>query len=59
MRDWMAISAALKIDLTDTMRLTLEALDKTMLGLRGLIDWQEEPMSTFAVPEPEHEDAAQ
>jgi hypothetical protein len=49
MRDWLAIAAALKIELGDGSRRTLETLDKTMLGLRGLIDWGEEPAVSVPV----------
>lgn len=48
MRDWKAIAAALKVDLADTAVARLEALEKTLLGLRGLIDWQEEPAVQFS-----------
>jgi hypothetical protein len=44
MRDWMVIAAGLNIELGEGAKRTLEGLDKTMLGLRGLIDWQEEPV---------------
>jgi hypothetical protein len=53
MRDWIATAAGLKIEITETMQKTLEGLDKNMLGLRGLIDWQEEPILHCAVPQPE------
>jgi hypothetical protein len=53
MRDWIATAAGLKIEITEKMQKTLEGLDKNMLGLRGLIDWQEEPILHSAVPQPE------
>jgi hypothetical protein len=53
MRDWKVIATGLQVELTDRMRQSLEELDKTMLGLRGLIDWQEEPIETCHVPRPE------
>lgn len=55
MRDWTTTAAGLEIELTEKMRKTLEGLDKNMLGLRGLIDWQEEPILHCAVPQPEDE----
>jgi hypothetical protein len=60
MRDWIAIAAGLKIELTDGQRQTLETLDRTMLGLRGLIDWGEEPaLSMPALEGAAGEDAAE
>ena len=53
MRDWTTTAAGLKIEITETMLKTLEGLDKNMLGLRGLIDWQEEPILHCSVPQPE------
>jgi hypothetical protein len=53
MRDWTTTAAGLKIEITEQMQKTLEGLDKNMLGLRGLIDWQEEPLLHCAVPQPE------
>ena len=53
MRDWTTTAAGLKIEITENMQKTLEGLDKNMLGLRGLIDWQEEPIQHCAVPQPE------
>jgi hypothetical protein len=54
----MAIAAALKVELGEGARHTLETLDKTMLGLRGLIDWGEEPALTMAVLDPADDEAA-
>jgi len=53
MRDWMTTAAGLKIEITEPMQQTLETLDRNMLGLRGLIDWQEEPIESCIVPPPE------
>jgi hypothetical protein len=53
MRDWTSTAAGLKIEITEGMQKTLEGLDKNMLGLRGLIDWGEEPILLWAAPEPE------
>lgn len=47
MRDWRAIAAALKIELSDVAVARLEGLDRTLLGLRGLVDWKEEPALLF------------
>ena len=44
MRDWTAIAAGLQIELGERAIQTLAGLEKSMLGLRGLIDWQEEPV---------------
>jgi hypothetical protein len=53
MRDWTTIAAGLQIEITENSKKTLETLDKNMLGLRGLIDWQEEPILNCPVPQPE------
>jgi hypothetical protein len=53
MRDWTTTAAGLKIEITEQMQKTLEGLDRNMLGLRGLIDWQEEPIQNCAVPQGE------
>ncbi len=55
MRDWTTTAAGLKIEITEKMLKTLEGLDKNMLGLRGLIDWQEEPILLCTMPAPEDE----
>ncbi|HEY3443963.1 MAG: hypothetical protein IPP47_08820 [Bryobacterales bacterium] len=47
--DWKALAAAQKIEIDDKQRERLEALAKTMLGLRGMIDWSEEPAISFRV----------
>jgi hypothetical protein len=47
--DWKALAAAQKIEISDTQRERLEALAKTMLGLRGMIDWTEQPAISFRV----------
>lgn len=47
--DWKALALAQKIDLSDSGRERLEALARTMLGLRGLVDWSEEPIQSFRV----------
>lgn len=53
MRDWTTTAVGLQIEITEKMQKALEGLDKNMLGLRGLIDWQEEPILHCAVPQPE------
>jgi hypothetical protein len=47
--DWKALAAAQKIEINDTQKERLEALAKTMLGLRGMIDWTEQPAISFRV----------
>ena len=54
--DWKAIAAAQKIDLSDSSIERLEGIAKTLLGLRGLVDWTEEPAQVFHV-EPLEDDA--
>lgn len=49
--DWKALAAAQKLELTEQSVTRLEELSKTMLGLRGMIDWTEEPPQVFEVPE--------
>ena len=47
--DWKALAAAQKIELSDTQQERLETLAKTMLGLRGMIDWSEQLAVSFRV----------
>ena len=47
--DWKALAAAQKIEISDTQTAQLEAIAKTMLGLRGMIDWSEQPAISFRV----------
>lgn len=47
--DWKALAAAQKIEISDTQTAQLEAIAKTMLGLRGMIDWSEQPAIAFRV----------
>ncbi len=49
------MAEAQRIELTETSRERLEALSKTMLGLRGLIDWTEEPGRVYKVEGPAEE----
>jgi hypothetical protein len=46
---------AQKIELTEVSLQRLEALSRTMLGLRGMLDWGEEPAEVFCV-EPAHKE---
>jgi len=45
--DWQKIAEAQKIEISEKQRERLEALGRTMIGLRGLIDWTEEPITVF------------
>ena len=49
--DWQKIAEGHRIEITDKQRERLETLGRTMFGLRGLIDWSEEPIVVFACPE--------
>ncbi len=53
--DWAALAAAQKIELPEASLQRLESLSRTMLGLRGMLDWGEEPAQIFQVdlPQPE------
>lgn len=55
--DWKALAAAQKLELSDQSVARLEELGKTMLGLRGMIDWTEEPAQIFQVVEVSEGDA--
>ena len=50
--DWKALAGAQNIELTEQGLQRLEGLSKTLLGLRGLIDWTEEPAQVFRVEGP-------
>jgi hypothetical protein len=45
--DWRKVAEAHNLEISDPQRERLEALSRTMLGLRGLIDWTEEPVQVF------------
>ena len=49
--DWRKLAEANKVELGDTSIERLEGLSKILLGLRGLIDWKEEPAGSFSVDE--------
>jgi hypothetical protein len=49
--DWRKLAEANKVELSETSLERLEGLSKTLLGLRGLIDWKEEPAGAFSVDE--------
>ena len=53
--DWKAAAEAHKVELPEASLRRLEALSRTMLGLRGMLDWGEEPAEVFRVdlPQPE------
>lgn len=53
--DWKALASAQKIELTEQGLERLEGLSKTLLGLRGLIDWTEEPGQVYRVEGPVEE----
>jgi hypothetical protein len=54
MRDWKTLAEAHEVELTAAACERLAALEKKMLGLRGLIDWMEEPALVFPLArEPE------
>ncbi|MGC4052104.1 MAG: hypothetical protein QM757_22430 [Paludibaculum sp.] len=55
--DWKALAAAQKLELPDQSIARLEELGKTMLGLRGMIDWTEDPAQIFQVLEVDAEPA--
>lgn len=55
--DWKALAEAQGVELSEGGQARLEALAKTMLGLRGLIDWTEEPVEVFRVEGPAEEQA--
>jgi hypothetical protein len=47
--DWKMAAEAQKVELTEASLRRLEALSRTMLGLRGMLDWGEEPAEVFRV----------
>ncbi|GIU79156.1 MAG: hypothetical protein KatS3mg005_2394 [Bryobacteraceae bacterium] len=53
--DWKSIAEAQNVELPEPSLRRLEALSRTMLGLRGMLDWGEEPAEVFRVdlPQPE------
>lgn len=53
--DWKALAAAQNIEISDVQRARLETLAKTMFGLRGMIDWSEQPAISFHVDIAEEE----
>ncbi|MFZ5929463.1 MAG: hypothetical protein ACOYX1_18680 [Acidobacteriota bacterium] len=54
--DWKSIAEGQRVELPEISLQRLEALSRTMLGLRGMLDWGEEPAEVFRVdlaqPEP-------
>lgn len=53
--DWAALAAAQKVELPETSIGRLEELSRAMLGLRGMLDWGEEPAQVFHVDLPQQE----
>lgn len=53
--DWKALAEAQHLDLPDSAIQRLEAISKSLLGLRGLIDWGEEPAPVFQLDAPRPE----
>ncbi len=53
--DWKSIAEGQRVELPEVSLQRLEALSRTMLGLRGMLDWGEEPAEVFRVdlPQPE------
>ncbi len=47
--DWKLIAEAQKVELPEVSLQRLEALSRAMLGLRGMLDWGEEPAEIFRV----------
>ncbi len=47
--DWKSVAEAQKVELPEASLQRLEALSRTMLGLRGMLDWGEEPAEVFRV----------
>jgi hypothetical protein len=45
--DWRKLAEAQKVEISDETLVRLEALSKAMLGMRGLVDWKEEPALSF------------
>jgi len=54
--DWKSAAEAHRVELPEAALRRLEALSRTLLGLRGMLDWGEEPAEVFRVdleePEP-------
>ncbi len=45
--DWQKLAEAQNVELSQPQLQRLESLGRTMAGLRGLIDWTEEPITQF------------
>ena len=45
--DWQKIAEAQKIEISEKQRERLASLGRTIVGLRGLIDWTEQPITIF------------
>jgi hypothetical protein len=51
MADWTQAAEARGIELNETQRQRLEAMEKTITLLSAMIDWKEEPCQYFRVQE--------
>ncbi|MCS7043295.1 MAG: hypothetical protein N2036_08195 [Bryobacteraceae bacterium] len=54
--DWKALAEAHRVELPEAALERLRDISRTLLGLRGMLDWGEEPAAIFRVdasePEP-------
>jgi hypothetical protein len=54
--DWKSLAEACRVELPEAALERLRDISRTMLGLRGMLDWGEEPAEVFQVdasrPEP-------
>lgn len=54
--DWKSLAEACRVELPEAALERLQSLSRTLVGLRGMLDWGEEPAAVFQVdasrPEP-------